>query len=188
MEVAANPDEFFANYYLGVVYNFQRQWDLAITSLQKAVNAQPDNPDPYFQLSQPYQELNNHEQAIVVLRKAIALNPNLAHNKGQVTTAHHRLAQSLLKTGQTEAGRMELQIASDLKAEAFKLEQQTQSDAAGMGELPAVGPDKDLLEPGFRDRGASDLDENVKQRTAAQRSLLQKDRWHRAQQPRLVAR
>lgn len=165
LEVAANPDEFFANYYLGVVYNFQRQWELAISFLQKAANAQPDNPDPYFQLSQAYQELNNHEQAIAALRKTIALNPNLAHNKGQVTTAHHRLAQSLFKTGQTAAGRTELQIASELKAEAFKLEQQTQSSVAGMGELAAVGPDKDLLELGARDRGtavANNLDENVK--------------------------
>jgi tetratricopeptide (TPR) repeat protein len=165
LEVTANPDEYFANYYLGVVYNFQRQWDPAITFLQKAANAQPDNPDPYFQLSQAYQELNDHEKAIAALRKAIALNPNLAHNKGQVTTAHHRLAQSLLKTGQTEAGRQELRVASDLKAEAFKLEQQTAAGATGMGQLAAAGPDKDLLELGSRDRGRSvtnDLDENVK--------------------------
>lgn len=177
LELAANPDEFFANYYLGVVYNFQRQWELAITFLQKASNAQPDNPDPYFQLSQAYQELNNHEQAIAVLRKAIALNPNLAHNKGQVTTAHHRLAQSLLKTGQTDAGRRELQIAADLKVEAFKLEQQTQSGAAGMSELAAAGPDKDLLEPGFRDRGSlvtNDLDENVKRELQHSEAYYQK--------------
>jgi tetratricopeptide (TPR) repeat protein len=127
IEVAANPDEFFANYYLGVVYNFQRQWDLAITFLEKASSIQPNNPDPYFQLGQAYQELNNHQRAIEVLKKSIALNPNLAHNKSQVTTAHHQLAQSLLKTGQTEAGQKELQIAAELKAEAFKLEQQNQS-------------------------------------------------------------
>ncbi len=177
LEVAANPDEFFANYYLGVVYNFQRQWELAINFLQKASGAQPDNPDPYFQLSQAYQELNNHEKAIAVLRKAIALNPNLAHNKGQVTTAHHRLAQSLLKTGQAEAGRMELQIAADLKAEAFKLEQQTQSGAGGMGEPAAVGPDKDLLELGRSDRVASltsHLDENVKRELQRSEAYYQK--------------
>ena len=132
IEVAANPDEFFANYYLGVVYIFQRKWDLAIHFLQKAATIQPNNPDPYFQLGQAYQELNKHEQAIEVLKKAIALNPDLGHNKGQVTTAHHRLAQSLLKTGQTEAGQRELQIASDLKAQAFKLEQQVQTGAPDM--------------------------------------------------------
>ena len=162
IEVAANPDEFFANYYLGVVYNFQRQWDLAITFLEKASSIQPNNPDPYFQLSQAYQELNSHDRAIEVLRKTIALNPNLGHNKGQVTTAHHRLAQSLLKTGQTEAGKKELQIASDLKAQAFKLEQERQPGAAGM----AGAPDKDLLDTGAEDNNRSrsnDLNETAKQ-------------------------
>lgn len=165
LEVAANPDEFFANYYLGVVYNFQRQWEPAIAFLQKASTVQPDNPDPYFQLSQAYQELNNHEQAIEVLRKAIALNPNLAHNKGQVTTAHHRLAQSLLKTGQTEAGRKELQIAADLKVEAFKLEQQTSARAPATGELSMAGSGKELLAVGSSDHGPAqnDLDAGAKQ-------------------------
>jgi tetratricopeptide (TPR) repeat protein len=165
VEVAANPDEFFANYYLGVVYNFQRQWDLAITSLQKASIVQPNNPDPYFQLAQAYQELNNHEKAIEVLRKTIALNPHLAHNKGQVTTAHHRLAQSLIKTGQAEAGRKELQVASDLKAEAFKLEQQTQTGAPGSVANNLSDAVKDL-EPGSGAHSLSegnDLDEKSKQ-------------------------
>jgi tetratricopeptide (TPR) repeat protein len=133
IEVAENPDEFLGNYYLGVIYIFQRQWGLAITVLEKAAAIEAKNPDSYFQLGQAYQELNQHERAVEVLKKAIAFNPNLAHNKGQVTNAHHRLAQSLLKLGQTEAGRKELQIASDLKAQAFKLEQQTQTNSSGMG-------------------------------------------------------
>ena len=150
IEVAANPDEFFANYYLGVVYIFQRKWDLAATFLQKASSIEPNNPDPYFQLGQAYQELNQHEQAVDVLKKSIALNPELAHNKNQVTKAHARLAQSLLKLGQTEAGQKELQIASDLKAQAFKLEQQTVASRPGTttpGGLPAR--DTNLSEPGF---------------------------------------
>ncbi len=166
IEVAANPDEFFANYYLGVVYNFQRQWDLAITFLQKASTIQPNNPDPYFQLGQAYQELNNHEQAIEVLKKAIALNPDLAHNKSQVTTAHHRLAQSLLKTGRTEAGRKELQIAADLKAQAFKLEQQNQTAAPGISADNVSEPGKNFLELSSGDHGSSAAnhpDEKAKQ-------------------------
>src|SRR6267142_2218895 len=132
-ELTANRDEYFANYYLGVVYIFQRKWDLAITFFQRASTIQPNNPDPYFQLGQAYQELGKHEQAIEVLKKAIALNPFLAHNKYQVTTAHHRLAQSLLKTGQADAGQRELQLASDLTTEAFKMEQESYKGAANMG-------------------------------------------------------
>ena len=177
IEVAANPDEYFANYYLGVVYNFQRQWDLAITFLQKAAGIQPNNPDPYFQLGQAYQELNNHRQAIEVLRKTIALNPNLAHNKNQVTTAHHRLAQSLLKTGQSEAGQKELEIASDLKAQAFKLEQQTQTGAPGMSASRLPDSDKEL--PGLAPEDhnisqANDLDFRVKQELQSSEAYYKK--------------
>lgn len=144
IELAANPDEYFANYYLGIVYIFQRKWDLAVSFFQRASTIQPHNPDPYFQLGQAYQELDKHEQAIEVLNKAIALNPFLAHNKYQVTTAHHRLAQSLLKTGQTDAGQKELQLASDLKTEAFKMEQESYRGAANMGASTQPGKDSKL--------------------------------------------
>jgi tetratricopeptide (TPR) repeat protein len=133
IELATNPNDFFSNYYLGITCIFQRKWELAVDYLKTASRIQPNNPDPYFQLGQAYQELRKHDQAIEVLTKAIDLNPNLAHNKFQVTTAHYRLAQSLLQTGQTEAGRKELQVASELKARAFET---TQKQAMGVSRVP----------------------------------------------------
>lgn len=132
-ELAANPNDFFSNYYLGITCIFQRKWEPAIDFLHTASRIQPNNPDPYFQLGQVYQELQKHDQAIDVLRKAIDLNPNLPHNKFQVTSAHYRLAQSLLQTGQTEAGRKELQVASELKARAFEMTQSLSSGQSAMG-------------------------------------------------------
>ena len=133
LELATNPNDFFSNYFLGITYIFQRKWEPAIDCLNTASRIQPNNPDPYFQLGQAYQELQKHDQAIDMLNKAIALNPDLAHNKFQVTTAHYRLAQSLLHTGQTEAGRKELQVASELKARAFEMTQAASSKQATMG-------------------------------------------------------
>src|SRR5713226_7890887 len=132
-ELVSNPDEFFANYYLGIVYIFQRKWELAIAFLKNASRVQAGNPDPYFQLGQAYQELAKHDQAIEALKKAIALNPDLAHNKFQVTTAHYRLAQSLLKVGQVGAGQKELRLASELKTEAFKMAQTLNTGPSTMG-------------------------------------------------------
>jgi tetratricopeptide (TPR) repeat protein len=134
-ELLSNPDEFFANYYLGIVYIFQRNWELAIAFLKNASRVQADNPDPYFQLGQAYQELGKHDQAIEALKKAIALNPDLAHNKFQVTTAHYRLAQSLLKVGQAEAAQKELRLSSELKAEAFKMAQTSSSGPSTVGTM-----------------------------------------------------
>ena len=133
IELAANPNDFFSNYYLGITCIFQRKWEPAIEFLTTASRIQPNNPDPYFQLGQVYQELKKHDQAINVLTKAIDLNPNLPHNKFQVTTAHYRLAQSLLQTGQSEAGRKELQVASELKARAFEMTQSLSAKQSTMG-------------------------------------------------------
>jgi tetratricopeptide (TPR) repeat protein len=143
-ELDSNPDEFFANYYLGIVYIFQRKWELAIGFLKNASRVQADNPDPYFQLGQAYQELDKHDQAIEALKKSIALNPDLAHNKFQVTTAHYRLAQSLLKVGQMEAGQKELRLSSELKAEAFKMAQTSGAGPSTMG-TPQLPDQEDKL-------------------------------------------
>src|SRR6266404_6287126 len=143
-ELVSNPDEFFANYYLGIVYIFQRKWELAIAFLKNASRVQADNPDPYFQLGQAYQELQKHDQAIAALKQAIALNPDLAHNKFQVTAAHYRLAQSLLKVGHVEAGQKELRLSSELKAEAFKMAQTSGTGPSTMG-TPQLPDQEDKL-------------------------------------------
>lgn len=156
IELATNPNDYFSNYYLGITCIFQRKWEPAIDFLKTASRIQPNNPDPYFQLGQVYQELQKHDLAIEVLRKAIDLNPDLPHNKFQVTTAHYRLAQSLLQTGQTEAGRKELQTASELKARAFEMTQRLSSgQTMGTSRVP---------------------DENMPAATQTQNSLDQKTR------------
>lgn len=124
IELAANPEEFFANYYLGVIYAIEREWDLAIRFLQKASGIQPNNPDPYFHMGQAHQSKGDHLQAIEVLRKSIALNPQLAHNEYQVTSAHYRLGQSLMKVGHTEEGQKQLKLAAQLKSESFKRDEE----------------------------------------------------------------
>jgi tetratricopeptide (TPR) repeat protein len=124
IELASHPDEFFANYYLGIIYTIQRKWDLAIPLLEKASAAQPKNPDPYFYLGEAYQSTGKHPQAIEVLRKAIAFNPSLDHNEYQVSSAHYRLAQSLLRTGQTAEGEKELQLALELKMQGHKRDEE----------------------------------------------------------------
>jgi tetratricopeptide (TPR) repeat protein len=124
VELASHPDEFFANYYLGIIYAIQRKWELAIPLLEKASESQPKNPDPYFYLGEGYQAVGKHDKAVEVLRKAIIFNPSLDHNEYQVSSAHYRLAQSLLRTGHTEEGRKELQVALDLKMEGHKRDEE----------------------------------------------------------------
>ena len=120
IELAAHPDEFYANYYLGIAGTVDRNWQTAAMYLQKASAIQPDNPDPFFFLGQALQGLERHEDAIEAFKKSIALNPDLKHNDYQVSNAHYRLGQTLIKIGLTNEGERELKIAADLKAAAFK--------------------------------------------------------------------
>lgn len=164
-ELAANPNDYFSNYYLGITCIFQRKWEPAIDFLMTASRIQPNNPDPYFQLGQAYQELKKHDQAIDVLRKAIELNPNLPHNKFQVTTAHYRLAQSLLQTGQTEAGRKELQVASELKARAFEMTQSLSSKQSTMGASRVPDENAAVTQASLDQKTRSELEANEAQLT-----------------------
>src|SRR5215204_1827350 len=136
VELNANPEEYFANFYLGILYIMERKWEPAISLLENAVRKQPNNPDPYFHLGQAYQGAGRHKDAIEVLQKTIDLNPSLGHNDYQVTTAHYRLGQSLIKAGRTAEGEKELQISADLKSKGFKLDERRVGEFLGGNNLP----------------------------------------------------
>ncbi|HKV43029.1 MAG TPA: tetratricopeptide repeat protein, partial [Blastocatellia bacterium] len=127
------------------------KWDLAINSYEKAVRAQPDNPDPYFHLAEAYQATGRYDLAIEPLKKSIAFNPDLGHNDYQVTSAHYQLGMSLLRTGHVEEGKKEVEIAADLKARGFKTDvadyaavrnsvRSSAHSAEPAGGLASVGP------------------------------------------------
>ena len=161
IELAANPEEYFANFYLGILYIMERKFEPAIGLLEKAVSKQPNNPDPYFHLGQAYQGAGKYAEAIEALQKTIALNPALTHNDYQVTTAHYRLGQSLLKVGRTAEGQKELQISADLKAKGFKLDEKrvgaflsgnNAPDHAGLVKAEGVIAEPAPLDPGKSDK------------------------------------
>jgi tetratricopeptide (TPR) repeat protein len=149
LELAEHPDQFFANYYLGVVYLIQRKWDVSIALLEKASQIEPLNPDPYFHLGQAYLSAGKFERAIEVLQKSISLNPSLSHNDYQVTTAHYRLGQSLLRAGRKGEGERELEVAAKLKSEGFKADEEKiasyLAENSTKNKLPASGSVEGLV-------------------------------------------
>src|SRR4029079_15243392 len=145
IELAANPEEYFANFYLGILYIMERKFEPAIGLLEKAVAKQPNNPDPYFHLGPAYQGANKHKEAVEVLQKSIALTPSLGHNDYQVTTAHYRLGQSLIKVGRVEEGQKELQISADLKSKGFKLDEKKVGDFLSGSSLPDQSGKSELV-------------------------------------------
>src|ERR1041385_1194279 len=158
IELAANPDEYFANFYLGILYIMERNWEPAIALLEKATSKQPNNPDPYFHLGQAYQGAGKHKEAVEVLQKSIALTPSLGHNDYQVTTAHYRLGQSLMKVGRTEEGQKELQISADLKSKGFQLDEKKVGAFLSGNNLPDQSGKSELVKAEGVIAESSDLD------------------------------
>jgi tetratricopeptide (TPR) repeat protein len=158
IELAANPEEYFANFYLGILYIMERKWEPAIGLLEKAVRKQPNNPDPYFHLAQAYQGANMHKEAVEVLQKSIALTPSLGHNDYQVTTAHYRLGQSLMKLGRTEEGQKELQISADLKSKGFQLDEKKVGAFLSGSNLPDQSGKSELVKAEGVIAESNDLD------------------------------
>ena len=160
IELAAHPEEFFANYYLGIAETVERNWQVAEEYLYKASEIQPDNPDPYFFLGQAFQGLEQNDKAIAAFKKTIALNPDLKHNDYQVTNAHYRLGQLLVKTGSIKEGQSELKVAADLKTAAFKRDEAktqafTSNEGVKLAEL--VAPEGLVADTPARDGKAAAL-------------------------------
>ena len=100
MELAANPEEFFANYYLGVIH--MQRGELASPpspSWRRPPASSPTTPtrtSSSVRLTRVWEATSRRSRRS---RKAIAFNPRLDHNDYQVTNAHYRLGQSLMKAG-----------------------------------------------------------------------------------------
>ncbi len=171
LELKQDPNQFFANYYLGVINVIHRDWQPAITFLEKASQIEPRNADPLFHLGQAYLSTGQYDRALDVLQKSIALTPNLTHNDYQVTTAHYRLGQALLKAGRKEEGQSELEIAAKLKSESHKQDEEnlgTYLDQSSQSKLPAHGSVEGLISE------SNELNENAKQQLKSSETYYRK--------------
>src|SRR6185503_17614394 len=111
-------------------------------------------------LGQAYQGTGRHKEAIEVLEKSIKFNPSLTHNDYQVTTAHYRLGQSLMKVGRTEEGQKELQLSADLKSKGFKLDEKKVGAFLGGNNLPDQSGKSELVKAEGVIAESTDLDPN----------------------------
>jgi len=132
-ELAINPKEFFSTFFLGVIHLEDRDFPGAEEYLKKAVQLQPDNPDPLLYLGQEYFESNRPQLAIDTLRKSIALTTDPSHNHYQVSKAHSMIGQILIKMGKQDEAEAELKQSQELRAQAFQSDKDRQ-DAQQTGQ------------------------------------------------------
>ena len=81
--------------------------------LSRAVELDPENPDPLISLGQVYLDAGRLPEAEKAFRRSIAATKDPAHNQYQVNRAHYALGRILLQTGREDEGKKELQISAE---------------------------------------------------------------------------
>ncbi|MEO5572422.1 MAG: tetratricopeptide repeat protein [Bacteroidia bacterium] len=77
---------------MGIAYGGAKQFDKAIANLNKAIEIDPKNADPYNNLGLYYDEMGDKQNAIKSLNKAIELNPKF-------DKAYYNLGNTYAKSG-----------------------------------------------------------------------------------------
>ena len=78
-----------AYFYLGRALNFACRDKEAVTQLEKAIRMNPFPPSPYFMhLGMAHLSLRQYEQAVSILKKALALNPKNISARRMLTVTY----------------------------------------------------------------------------------------------------
>jgi len=89
------PKHFYALHLLGILHHRLGRYDLAISCFQKAIQANPDIGDTYFNLAASLKKQGHDEEAITYYHKALQLDPDFAE-------AHSNLGALFQEHGQYE--------------------------------------------------------------------------------------
>jgi tetratricopeptide (TPR) repeat protein len=113
-ELALSPNDGPTHAQLGNIALQQHRYDAAERELKQSIVLSPQDPLTFFYLGRMYSETSRNKEAMTALRQSIALTRDPAMNRYQVQKAHYLLGRLLLKSGQNEEGKQEMQISSSL--------------------------------------------------------------------------
>jgi tetratricopeptide (TPR) repeat protein len=114
-ELKVNPNDTRTHYMIGYIALKRHDAKLAEQELSRAVELDPENPDPLISLGQIYLDAGRLPEAEKTFRRSIAATKDPAHNGYQVNRAHYALGRILLQTGREDEGKKELQISAELR-------------------------------------------------------------------------
>jgi tetratricopeptide (TPR) repeat protein len=97
--VTADPTSEEAQFFLGVFYYMQNDFNLAISPLQTAQTLSPRNPLPVFYLAMTYEATGDTSQALDLYQKAVSLSPEKSPQSASILVAYGRF---LLVMGRAE--------------------------------------------------------------------------------------
>ena len=116
-ELQISPQDFYANFFRGVVASSESEHQKAIGFLQKAIIIKPKVAETYLFLGQSQIETGDTAAAEKNLRKAIELSPNTDKKDFQLRRTHFLLGRLLIKSGRREEGEKELAKAKEIQGQ-----------------------------------------------------------------------
>jgi len=155
-ELANSPDAFLPNFFLGVVSVRSRDYQTAIRYLRRAVQLDPQSPDPYAYLGQALFQSGDEAGAMPLLQKSLDLTVDESHNGYQAANTHFMLGQALRKAGRIEESSEHLKRSQALKT--LRAKQQANPQAAAQPEPDANSQDSDNITQPEEDAVILDLD------------------------------
>lgn len=114
-ELKISPQDFFTNFFRGVVASSESEHGQAVVYLQKAVNLRPNKAEAYLFLGQSQIETGDTAAAEKNLRRAIELTTD--KKDFQLRRTHFLLGRLLIKSGRREEGEKELAAAKEIQGQ-----------------------------------------------------------------------
>ncbi len=144
-ELKLSPDEFYANFFAGVVASSISDHQKAVIFFAKAIKANPQRSAAYLFLGQSQLELNDLPSAEKSLRQAIVMSKTDAADNFEARRTHFLLGRLLIKTNRKEEGEKELLKARELQEKSIKSARDEISQILGQ----VVGVTKNPAEDSF---------------------------------------
>ncbi len=114
-ELQLTPEDFYSNFFAGVVASSENNHRKAIVLLQKAVRLNPKSGEAHLFLGQSQMENGDLKTAEKTLRRALELSVNTSKNGFESRRTHYMLGRLLVQEGRREEGEAQLAKARELQ-------------------------------------------------------------------------
>jgi tetratricopeptide (TPR) repeat protein len=158
-EVKAHPDGYFGHFYMGVLLSQQGQLAEANPHLKAAIQADPQNPDPWLYLGLNDFKAKDEANAKTALIKAVELTGNdQARANYQIRRAYITLGRILTNQGDKPGAEVFLKKARELSDKSLAVSSSAiaaEMAEGGAGASPAVITSSALPATGAPDLSSS---------------------------------
>jgi tetratricopeptide (TPR) repeat protein len=119
-ELKLTPEDFYSNFFVGVVATSENNHEKAVKYLKKSIQLNSQKSEAYLFLAQSQLEMGDLIEAEKNLRQTILLEQKEPDSTAQSRRTHFLLGRLLTRTGRKEEGEKELKIARELQEKSIQ--------------------------------------------------------------------